>query len=249
MVLNFRERRHDLFLDENLSIYDLVNGNTAYLDDYLKIYTDYLPHYARYLPVMRQRAEKQIKIQSLERWHQWLVLYEDKPAAMIGFLYNRVRNLGILMDFAVVEEYRGLEIPGADRFAGRLLYLAMDQLKKDAAEIGNPLPLCMAAEVEHRPLVERYKEYGFIEFQVEYFEPPSTPELLDLAPSVDFEGVGFSRLHLGAFPMPGSDFQPTRDWVVDIILRALLEDHYRLPENHWLFELISNSIQLGVSLP
>ena len=240
---------NDMFLDDSLSIHDVVDGNSAYLNDYLDLYIDYLPQYARYLPAMRQRAEKRIDSQALELWHQWLVLYAGRPAAMIGFLYNRVHNLGILMDFAVAEECRELEVPGQVRFAGRLLYLAMKQLKKDAAKIGNSAPLCMAAEVEHQPLVERYKEYGFIEFPVEYYEPPGTPDLVGLVPLRDIEQVGYRRLHLGAFPVPGSDFQSMGVWVVDIILRALLEDHYRLTENHWLLEQTLSSIQLGVALP
>lgn len=240
---------NDVQLKDSLRIHDVVDGNTTYLDVYLKIYTDYLPHYARYLPVMRQRAKKRVNVQALERWHQWLVMYESRPAAMIGFLYNRVRNLGILMDFAVIEDFREVDFPGRGRFAGKLLYLAMEQLKKDAAEIGNPVPLCMIAEVEHERLVERYLEYGFIEFPVEYYEPPGTPELAGLIQLWDFEQVGYRPLHLGAFPIPGSGFHSTGAWVVDLILRALLEDHYRLPENHWLREQVLSSIQLGVAIP
>lgn len=240
---------NDLFFGDRLSIHDVVDGNIDYLDDYLNIYTDYLPQYARYLPAMRHRAEKRTANQALEHWHQWLVMYAGKPAAIVGFLHNRVHNLGILMDFAVVEEYRELEFPGKGRFAGRLLFLAMEQLKKDSAKIGIFAPLCMAAEVEHRPLVERYKEYGFVEFPVEYYEPPGTPELLSLVPLRNIEQVGYRRLHLGAFPILGSGFQSIDVWVVEIILRALLEDHYRLPENHWLLEKIFSSIQLGVAVP
>jgi len=238
----------DMKIIDRISIHDIVDENTFYLNDYLKIYTDYLPHYSRYLPVMRQRAEKRIDIQALERWHQWLVFFDGKPAGMVGFLYNRMRNLGILMDFAVVEDFRELDLPYQGRFAGWLLNLAMKQLDLDAAEIGNPLPLCLAAEVEHIPLVERYLEYGFVELPVDYFEPPSTPELNDLVEPENIEQVGYRRLYLGAFPIPGSGFDSTDEWVVDTILRALLEDHYQLPKNHWLLEKISSSIQIGDAL-
>ncbi len=240
---------NDIQLKDRLSIHDVVDGNTTFLNDYLKIYTDYLPHYARYLPVMRQRAERQIDIQNLERWHQWLVLFDGKPAAMVGFLYNRVRNLGILMDFAVVDEFREFELTNQGRFAGWLLYLAKERLKLDAAEIGNPTPLCLAAEVEHIPLVERYMEYGFVEFPIEYYEPPTTPELKDLIEPENIEQVGYKRLFLGAFPIAMSEYFSADEWLVDMILRALLEDHYRLPENHWLLEKISGSIKLGDALP
>ena len=228
-----------------LTIHDVIDGDTTYLAEYLKIYTNYLPQYSRYVPVMQRRAAKPVDIYALERWHQWLVMYDEKPVAMIGFLYNRKRNLGILMDFAVVEDMRDFVIPGNGRFAGELLFLAMEQLKHDAEEIGNPTPLCMAAEVEHTPLVERYTEYGFVEFPIEYYEPPGTPELAQLVETQDFESVGYRRLFLGAFQMPNTKLDPTDMQVVDIILHALFEDHYQLPEEWWLFFRIEQSVELG----
>jgi hypothetical protein len=198
---------------------------------------------------MRQRAAKPVDVYALERWHQWLVLLDEKPVAMIGFLYNRKRNLGILMDFAVVESMRELDIAGGGRFAGELLYLAMEQLKKDAAVVGNLPPLCMAAEVEHTPLVERYAKYGFVEFPIEYYEPPGTPELAELIEPDDIKAVGYRRLYLGAFQFPGNEFAAMGLRVVDIIIRALLEDHYQLPEDHWLLLKTLQSIQLGDALP
>lgn len=237
MSLNMREI--------GLTIHDVIGGNVKYLEEYLKIYTDFLPQYSRYVPVMRKRAEKPLDINSIERWHHWLVMLEDKPVAMVGFLYNRKRNLGILMDFAVVEDMRDYVIPGNGRFAGELLYLAMEQLKLDASVVRNPTPLCMAAEVEHTPLVQRYAEYGFVEFPIEYYEPPGTPELAELVEPDDFESVGYRRLFLGAFQMPNTRLDPTDMQVVDIILHALLEDHYQLPEEHWLFFRTIQSVQLG----
>ena len=232
-----------------LSIHDVIDGNTEYLDEYLKIYTDHLPQYSRYVPVMRRRAAKHIDVHALERWHQWLSMLDDEPVAMIGFLYNRKRNLGILMDFAVVESMRGLDISGGGRFAGELLYLAMEQLEMDAAVVGNPPPLCLAAEVEHTPLVERYAEYGFVEFPVEYYEPPGTPELARIVEPDDIEAVGYRRLYLGAFQIPGNEFDAMDARVVDIIIHALLEDHYQLPKDHWLLEKTLQSIRLGDALP
>jgi len=230
------------------TIHDVIDGDITHLEEYIKVYTDYLPQYSRYVPVMRQRAVKPEDVHTLERWHQWLVMYEEKPVAMIGFLYNRKRNLGILMDFAVVEDMREFVIPGNGRFAGELLYLAMEQLKRDARQVGNPSPLCMAAEVEHTPLVERYTEYGFVEFPIEYYEPPGTPELAELVKSEDLESIGYRRLFLGAFQMPGTRLDPTDMQVVDIILHALFEDHYQLPKEYWLFFRNKQSVQLGDAL-
>ncbi len=235
-------------LNIGLSVHDIIGGNTEHLNGYLNIYTDYLPQYVRYLPVMQQRAEKPIDLQATERWHQWLVLLKGRPIAMVGFLYNRKRNLGILMDFAIVKDARNLKVPGGGRLAGKLLNNAMEQLKEDAKTVGNSVPLCMAAEVEHTPLIGRYLEYGFVGFPIEYYEPPGTPELAKLLEPKDIERVGYRRLYLGAFQLPGNKYNLRDTQVVDIIVRALLEDHYKLPENHWLLIKTLESIQLGDAL-
>ncbi|GAB4421918.1 MAG: hypothetical protein Kow002_11090 [Anaerolineales bacterium] len=237
-------------LNGRLKIHDLVDRNVVHLEEYLKIYADHLPQYARYTPLMCQRAMKPIEAHALERWHQWLVMLDGEPAAMVGFLYNRKRNLGILMDFAVVEVFRDLEVPEQGRFAGMLLHLAMEQLKQDAAASGYATPLCMAAEVEHAPLVERYQEYGFVEFPIMYYEPPGTPELASIVESKNLEEIGYRRLHLGAFRIPGGNNVLSDDTnLIDIIIRALLKDHYQLSENHWLLERILRSIYLGDAQP
>ena len=56
MVSNFKQITHSVAGIE-LVIHDLVDGNSSYIEDYLKIYQELFPQYLRYLPVMQRRSE------------------------------------------------------------------------------------------------------------------------------------------------------------------------------------------------
>lgn len=228
----------------NLSILDLVDGNSRYIEEYLEIYRLLFPQYTRYIPLMRKRAEKLLDRNTNERWHQWLLFVDDLPAGIAGFLYNRKRNVGLLMDFAILEKFRHTPTPNHIRFSHHVLNLAMQQLVSDAREYGQGAPLCMAAEVEHPSLVRKYAEYGYVEFPVEYFEPPSTPELLELfdeTQNLD-KLIGYGRMFIGAFPIPGFPVSLKEPAHIKTVLLAFLQDHYHLPSGHWMIQKLIQEI-------
>ncbi len=219
-----------------LVIHDLVDGNSQYIDDYLAIYNELFPQYIRYAPVMRRRAEQVVDAFADEKWHQWLLVIHGKPVGIIGFLYNRKRNVGILMDFAIRPAWRNVQHKEFSSLANLALLLAMRQLVQDALGSGYPAPLCMAAEVEHTALLQKYFEYGYVEFPVEYYEPPYTPELAEVFGDKDkLDKIAFGKMYLGAFQIPGHPFNPKNPDIIKAVLFALLVDHYSLPVDHWLF--------------
>ena len=220
-----------------LVIQDLVGGEAARIDDYVGLYGELFPEYTRYMPVMRRRAEKPLEESTVEKWHQWLLIVRDKPIGIIGFLYNRNRNIGILMDFAIRPEGRKIEHVEGQKFPLLILQLAMRQMADDAFAEGHASPLFMIAEVEHAALLRKYGEYGYLEFPVEYFEPSFSPELLQVsAESTNFDKMDYKRMHLGAFPFPGRTFDAHSPEIVRIALLAILVDHYGLPADHWLIQ-------------
>jgi len=158
--------------DVDLVVHDLVDGNSKYIEEYLKIYRDLFPQYIRYMPVMRQRAESQADHSAIEKWHQWLLVVGGKSIGIVGFIYNRKRNVGLLMDFAVYPDARKIRVDGKTPFSQFILNLSMRQLVTDARESKFAAPICFAAEVEYLALVKKYEEYGYVRFPVEYFEPP-----------------------------------------------------------------------------
>ena len=219
----------------DLEIYDIIGGrNLEHLDDFLQLYGDYLPQYIRYEPLMRQRACQPLDANALYYWHQWLVRQAGKPAAMLTFVLNRKRNMGIFLDFIVTPEARAIHYQGHTRMAGLLLELIWEQLKLDARADGLPTPEFLIAEVEHIQLVERYKQYGFAELPVEYYEPPYTPNLAEIFDPAELEQyIGYRRLYLGAFAIPGGQFDPADPDTICKIVETLLIDHYQLRPEHW----------------
>ena len=227
----------------NLVVHDLVDRNSHYIEDYLKIYQDLFPQYVRYLPVMRRRAEVEMPQEAIEKWHQWLLMVDNQPVGIVGFLYNRKRNVGLLMDFAIYPEARNTRIYGDIPFSKFILELSMQKLVEDAQENQNSAPICMAAEVEYPALLQKYIEYGYVKFPVEYFEPPYTPELERVGDKIhDLKSVEFGKMNIGAFPIPGFPTDLTNPDTIRTVLFAFLEDHYQLSSDHWLVRKVIQGI-------
>lgn len=223
--------------DIELVIHDLVNGNSRYIEDYLIIYRELFPQYVRYIPVMRRRSETAALESEIEKWHQWLLMVGGEPVGIVGFLYNRKRNVGLLMDFAIYPHARKIQVDGYVSFSFFILDLVMRQLITDAQENRFIAPLCMAAEVLHPPLLKKYEEYGYRKFSVDYFEPPSTPELEKVGDKIEnLSAVDYGMMHVGAFPIPGHPFDESAPDIVKDVLSAFLIDHYQLPSDHWLVQ-------------
>ncbi|MCB9110294.1 MAG: hypothetical protein H6634_03510 [Anaerolineales bacterium] len=229
--------------DADLVIHDLVDGNSLYIEEYLNIYRDLFPQYVRYIPLMRQRAGERVDPSATEKWHQWLVIGRGQPIGIVGFLYNRKRNIGLLMDFAIYPKARKLWVNGETPFVKHMLNLSMQQLVEDARENRVDAPLCFAAEVEYPALVRKYKEYGYVTFPVEYFEPPSTPDLQKVSDKIQqISDADYGRMYIGAFQIPGHPFDPHDPDIMRTVLFAFLEDHYQLPSTHWLVQKVVQDI-------
>ena len=229
--------------DAHLVIHDLVDGNSIYIEEYLKIYQELFPQYTRYLPVMRQRAQMRASSTLNEKWHQWFLMMGNDPVGIVGFLYNRKRNVGLLMDFAIYSNARKFRMDGNLPFSKFVLNLSMQRLVDDARENGHMAPICLAAEVEYPALVKKYIEYGYVKFPIEYFEPPYTPELEKVGDKIqELKAVDYGQMHIGAFPIPGYPMELNTPAVIRTVLFAFLEDHYQLPPDHWLVQKVVHEI-------
>lgn len=218
-----------------LVIHDLVDGNAAYINEYLNLYGDLFPEYIRYIPLMRQRAETPADVSANEKWRQWLMMIKGRPVGLVGFFYNKIRNVGVLMDFAIQPEARQIKYIDGRKLAHYVLGLAMQQLVFDAQSNGKSAPLFMIAEVEHEALLNKYMEYGYLKFPVEYHEPPFPSELMGIASEAqNLDKMDYKRMYLGAFELPGYPFDPNNPEVVKTAILTMLVDHYGLPASHWL---------------
>jgi len=233
------------FPEIGLVVHDLIGGNTRYIDEYMSIYEQLFPQYIHYAPVMRRRAELPLDKTAVEKWHQWLLVIGDQPVGLVGFLYNKKRNTGLLLDFAIKPGARAIRTRDNLRFANLCLNLAMQELVSDAQAEGHDAPLCMIAEVEHESLANKYKEYGYAVLRIEYFEPPYTPELLDAINQEQiFDKIEYQRMFVGAFGIPGYPIDLKNPGVIKTILFTLLEDHYHLPADHWLVQKLVQEIPI-----
>lgn len=220
-----------------LVIHDLIGGNSAFIDQYLALYVELFPEYIRYLPLMRQRAEKPINESANEVWHQWLLQIDGEAAGMVGFLYNKHRNTGVLMDFAIKPEARKIRYKNHQGFSELSLQMAMQQLVLDSQSRGSLSPLFMIAEVEHERLLRKYMEYGYLKFPVEYYEPPYPSELTEVSVETEnLDKMGYKQMYLGAFQIPGHSFDPNDSEIVKTALLTMLVDHYGLSADHWLMK-------------
>lgn len=226
-----------------LTIHNVIGGNTKYLEDYMGLYEEFLPQYMRYAPAMRQRAAAPVDENANEVWYQWLLMINGSTAGIIGFLYNKKRNVGLMVDFAINPELRAIQYKHHKTFASLIIELALHQLTHDAVKHGYNNALGLIAEVEHVQLIQKYAEYGYLLLPVEYEEPPYTPDLANLtAEKQKLDKIGYTKLYLGIFQPTDSILDANDPLLIKTVLLALLEDHYQLESSHWLIQkLIQNT--------
>jgi hypothetical protein len=188
------------------------------------------------LPRVRQRAYQVADADPRFVTHQWLAEVAGNAAGLISFKYVPRRHLGLLVYLAVKPEYR---LPFNDipcRLSEILLISALDQLRVDALQAGQPVPVHLAAEVEYSELLERYRHYGCVEFPVEYYEPPTSFDPGTYRPDQDTGFDAYRPMHLGVFPAQGVAVDSLDQNLLRDVLFAFYVEHYGLPEDHWTMQ-------------
>lgn len=228
--------------EENLTVHEVIGGSANHLGALVELHKEIFPHYGQYLPYMEERVKQAAGTNHYSIDHWWLAEVNGHPAGFNIFKYMTDRNCGLCLLITVREPYRGKGFGGCKSLAELLLMSSLQQLKADAADNGRPTPAGMVLEVEHPKVVARFREFGFIELPVEYFEPPA------IRGDKTFEDVGtrmddFNRLHLGIFPIHGGPFDPDDPASIQNLVLVYLLDHYHLPENHWAVHRALDSIE------
>lgn len=223
----------------NLTLHNIVSGNTTYLPTLETILTDLMPQYAHYIPRIRKVAANAPDFETGFVQHQWLCLVDGEPAGIIIFKYVAQRACGLGLDFAIIPQYRHYQW-GGQRLAYILLQLCLHQLQLDAEKHGRKPSLGLLVEVEPTgKLVAQYQRYGFLTLPINYHEPPfiiHTPtdhgRLTDEA---------FLPMKLGIFPsQPANHYQDAA--VLKALIYAFLIDHYGMIDTHWSVQQAIQSI-------
>ena len=238
-------KRHDKQIfkipEENLTVHEVIGGSANHLGALVELHKEIFPHYGQYIPYMEERVKQAAGINHYSIDHWWLAEVNGHPAGFNIFKYMIDRNCGLCLLITVRELYRGKSFGGCRSLAELLLMSSLQQLKADASDYGRPTPAGMVLEVEHPKVVARFREFGFIELPVEYFEPPA------IYGDKTFENVGasmddFKQLHLGIFPIHGGPFNPDDPASIQNLALVYLIDHYHLPENHWAVHRALDSV-------
>ena len=226
----------------SLEIHDVVNGNSSRLEELIDLYLELFPEYARYVPIMRQRAALPVDADKLMLVHQWLVTINSEPAGMVVFKYNVTRNCGIGLDLAIREEFKTVQYSRYERLAPLLIHLRQEQIKKDAFANGRDLVPGVVVEVETRKLLETFKKYGMVELDVKYHEPPTPESIKPLMNMSSFLEVGYKPMYLGVYPIDTDGNDVKKIEMQEEFIYALLIDHYGLPKDHWVLAEALKSI-------
>ena len=216
----------------NIILHDLVGGNVARLDALLAVFAECFPQYAAAAPRLAQKAQQPADANPHFIAHQWLAEVDGQAAGMFSFKYAPGRDLGVAIYLAVRPAWRSLPVTGLPLSAW-LIGAGRRQLGADAAAAGRPVPAGIFFEVEPVRLVARYREFGFVELPVEYYEPRYTQPRMGPGEPTDTRQVAFQRTHFGVFPTDSASDAPTGAGIVTSAVLAFMADHYGLPETHW----------------
>jgi hypothetical protein len=217
-----------------LEVHKVMNGENSYIEDLIQLYLELFPRYGRYVQVMRRRAANPADALPPFIEHQWLALMHGEPAALMVFKYNKLRNCGIGLDLGVHPRFKSIKHGEYDRLAKLLIDLRRNQIVKDAAFSGNPLPLGVIVEVESPKVVRQFSKYGMIQLPIKYFEPPAPESVSGLMEPQMLEVAGYKPMKLGIYPLSDEGINYFDEQNLVNFVKAILVDHYGLLEDHWV---------------
>jgi hypothetical protein len=225
-----------------ITIHELTGGNTDRLDDLSELFTELFPQYAHRVFRMHRKAQDPPDVNPLFVEHQWLIDADGQPAAMTSFKYIPKRNIGLEIYLGVRPAFRKLgKSDHPRRMAEILIYTACEQLRSDARAAGRPSPAGLVFEVLEPKLVRQYREYGFLELPVAYYEPRYRPGHENFL--AGGEDIDCKQAQLGIFPLNPEQTNKDDPALLSNIVSALLLDHYGLPENHWIIQCAFKSLK------
>jgi hypothetical protein len=241
--------------EEKLTVYEVIGGCANHLGSLLELHQEMFPNYAQYLPYMelRVKADPEDSHKAIDHW--WLANIDGYPAGFRMFKYNPGRNCGLGLLMAVRPQYRKQAIGPYRSLAELLITTSLEQIETDAQVLGKTMPVGMGVELQlpettsnvdlrrgRARLISRYREYGFCDLPVEYYEPPFILDEYSFQELDIPEEADFNRLLFGYFPTDSSHKLLAPDIISNLAL-AFLSDHYNLPMDHWAVQRALRSAQ------
>jgi hypothetical protein len=239
-----------------LSIHETMGGDPTRRETMLRLYAEIFPEYAYYLPYMAYKMEHPIDSDPafIERW--WLIEIEGQSAGLNYIKYAPERNCGFLLSIGFLPQYRKFRVGKYPRLLDFIVDISNEQLKADAAMLGRPIPMGMVAEFQrpepfmekadqdwYHHVINRFSSLGYSDLGIDYYEPPYVfghEEYLQIDPAE----LTSHRMLLSILPLSGGQFEPGNPHMIRECALAVLADHYKLPETHWVVQAALNSIEV-----
>ncbi len=230
-------------LNQELVIHKIIDGNTSRLDDFLDLFTTLFPQYRYRSETLTETAQAQANANPKFIEHQWLIDINNVPAAMTTFKFAPQRNIGIGVHLAIQPEFRNYTYGNFTRLSEIIIQETREQFVIDAQAHGQPIPPGYIIEVVEPKLIKRYQEYGFIPFDVPYFEPTISKKnraFVNYDPSQDI--MEFHPAVIGIIPIRNQKIDPQKPRLLKKAVDAFLLDYYELEESHWVYQKAIESI-------
>jgi len=224
-----------------VTIENIINGQTRRLEEFIQLFLELFPQYAGSVERLRMKANLPENSNPNFIAHQWLVEVDGQAVGMTSFKYSPARELGLTVYVGVRPDFRGYEIDGR-RFSEWLIRASMRQIQADAQKSGHGLPAGLCFEVEPAHLLSRYRQFGFEEFPLEYYEPLFARARQGWIVS-DFKQVNFQRRFLGYFPLLPVKNEPVTPDLLNRVIMMFYKDHYGIREDHPMLQRVLTSIR------
>jgi hypothetical protein len=227
-----------------LTVHEVLGGSERDLEDMIEVHLELFAKFASYVPFMRERAQHPPEADPPFVEHWWLARIDGEAAGVRYFKYVPKRHCGLSLGIAIRKKFRPLTFGDHyGRFSKMLILASLEQVRADAEATGQPVPVGIVAEMENY-LHQRYAQYDFIEYLINYNEPSSTPEATEArGENPGEEDLSFRSIQLGLFKLEDTRFDPFHVDVVDNMVLAFLVDHYGLPNDHWAVRRALESIR------
>lgn len=232
-----------VYEDSQTRILELLgSGDVERIEAMLVLYSQLFPEYKHYTARMRRRAALPVDARPGHIAHYWLIEVDGKPAGMTTFRFIYRRNCGLGVSVGLDRSVRSVMVEG-ERLSSFIMAETLRQFARDKKSMGGTDLLGMVTEVEHRELMEHYKQFGMLELPVDYFEPIFAPN--GHHPEEPTEPASYKPVILGFMPSP----EASMDWydcttLTDFAL-AFLVDHYGLSEDNRIVNTVVESIHNG----
>ncbi len=230
-------------LNPELSIHEIIAGNTIYLDEFLKIFVELFPQYSYRTDRLTKTAQNTAEYNPLFIEHQWLIRLRHTAVAMSTFKYLPQRNLGIGVHLAIKPAFRNYTFGPFTRLSEIIIEETKKQFIQDAETQNHPIPPGYIIEVVEPKLINKYAEYGFQPFDIPYQEPTISMKNKAFVDDDDkMDSLEFHPAVIGIIPIGEQKVDTTDPCLLQNAIDAFLFDYYELEEEHWVVQQARKAI-------